>query len=426
MKQILLSFFILAVSALPAGAVSLGKNLPPIHGFFEADYGYKFKHDKTKRDSYNLLEQRLQLKTRYFPKWFLADWNSEVFFRGDFIVDEYYAGKTKFDLREFYTQFSPTSSVDVKIGRQVFTWGTGDYLFINDVFPKDYVSFFIGRDDEYLKAPSDGARISFYNKIANADLVIIPVFKPNTIPKGDRLSFLDTFEGGIAGRNSERQLIEPPTQFNNTQYALRLYRTFGSYEAALYYYRGFYEMPRGYKDEAHHQLFYPRLDVYGGSLRGPVLGGIGNFEAGYYNSRNDPNGDNRLIENSSFKVMAGYEKDLGHDFRVGVQYFFEQILDYEDYKRALIPQDFYWDEYRHVVTLRLTKLLWNQTLHLSFFAFYSPSDEDGYIRPMVSYDVNDHLTATVGANLMWGKSDITEFGQFEQNSNIYFRIRYSF
>ncbi len=427
MKKIFVLFLIGQMLFCPSlWAIIINSKLPAVHGFMETDYGYKFKKDTTKRSSYNLLEQRLQLKTRYYPKWFLSNWNSEVFFRGDWTVDEYFGGKTDFDLREFYTQFSPLNSVDVKIGRQVFTWGTGDYLFINDVFPKDYVSFFAGRDDEYLKSPSDGARISFYNHIANLDMVIIPVFRPNIISKGDRLSFFDSFQGGIAGRNSDRRLVEPPNQFNNTEYALRIYRTFSDYELAFYYFYGFYEMPMGYLNEANRELFYPRLNVYGMSLRGPFLGGIGNIETGYYDSRNDRKGNNRLIENSSFKLLAGYEKDMGNDFRIGIQYLYEETLNYGDYRKALLPQDFRWDEYRHLFTLRLTKLLWSQTLHLGLFTFYSPSDEDTYIRPTVSYDVNDHLTATLGANLIWGKDDITEFGQMERNSNIYFRIRYSF
>jgi len=426
-EEMIKGIFTIIISFLFCGnlsAFTVG-NLP-VHGFWEFDYGGKIKNDKTKHSSYNLLEERLQLKTRYYPEEFLSQWNPEVFFRGDFVVDEYYAGKTDFELREFYTQVSPASFMDVKIGRQVFTWGTGDFIFINDVFPKDYVSFFTGRDDEYLKAPSDGIRVSLYNDIVNTDLVVIPVFKPNTIAKGDRLSFLDTFQGGIAGRNSDRMLIEPPHQFNNTEFALRFYRTFGSYEAAVYFFRGFYKMPRGYKDEANRELYYPPLNVYGASLRGPFMGGIGNIETGFYQSREDKNGDNRLVENSSFKILGGYEKDLGNDLRIGFQYFYEQILDYDNYKAALLPQDFYWDESRHLLTMRITKLLWQQTLTLSLFMFFSPSDMDCYIRPVVSYDVNDNLTATLGANLIWGEDDITEFGQMENNSNIYLRIRYSF
>jgi len=422
------TFLLIMIMALFCSFSSLRADdkLPSVHGFLESDYGYKFKEDTTKHGEYNLLEQRLQLKTRYYPKWFLADWSSEVFFKGDFIADEYFYGREDFDLREFYTQFSPIGSTDVKIGRQILTWGTGDYLFINDVFPKDYVSFFVGRNDEYLKAPSDAVKVSLYNDIANLDIVAIPVFQPNIIPKGDRLSFFDSFQGGIAGSNSERTLVEPSKQFDNTEYALRLHRTFNDYESALYYFRGFYGVPCGYKSEENKQLFYPPLDVYGASLRGPILGGIGNIETGYYDSRNDRNGNDRLIQNSSFKLLTGYERDMGNDFRIGVQYLYEETLNYKNYEEALLSRDIHWDEYRHLLTLRLTKLLLSQTLRLGLFTFYSPSDDDAYLRPTISYDVNDHLNVTLGSNLIWGKYDKTEFGQMKRNSNVYFRVRYSF
>ncbi|MFW6031595.1 MAG: hypothetical protein ACOC9T_03300, partial [Myxococcota bacterium] len=32
--------------------------------------------------------------------------------------------------------------------------GTGDLVFLNDLFPKDWRSFLLGRDLDYLKAPS--------------------------------------------------------------------------------------------------------------------------------------------------------------------------------------------------------------------------------------------------------------------------------
>ena len=421
-------FFIVGFCFFPiyVFAFSIGKDLPAIHGFWETDYGYKIGHDTTKRDDYNLMEQRLQLKARYYPKEFLADWNSEFFFRGDWTVDEYFSGKTDFDLREMYFSFTPNSLMDVKLGRQILTWGTGDYLFINDMFPKDYVSFFAGRDDEYLKQPSDAVRFSFFPRFASIDFVIIPVFKPDTLPKGDRLSFFDPFQRGIAGTNSERELLERPHQASNNEYALRIYRNFGSNEAALYYFRGFDKNPCSYKDELNRQLYYERVDVYGASIRGPFCSGIGNAEIGYVNSREDPNGKNRLIANSMFKALAGYTKDLGNDLKVGFQYYYEQKLDYDNYRDNLLPTDYFWDEYRHLVTNRITKLFKNQTVLVSLFTFYSPSDKDGYFRPLVSYDVTDQLKLTLGADVPWGEDYITEFGQMKRNKNVYVRIRYSF
>lgn len=424
--SLILSILLILTANASAAGTDFIKQLN-LHGFAEFAFGARLRSGSTKHDAYNLLEQRVQLKSNYYPdRGLLADLNAEFNFKADFTVDEYFAGKTDFDLREANLYFSPSSRVDIKAGRQIFTWGTGDYLFINDLFPKDYISFYIGRDDEYLKKPSDGIKASFYSKIANLDLIAIPFFEPSTIFKGDRLSFFDTFREEIAGRESDRQLTEPARQFNNSEIATRLHRYIGSYEAAFYTFRGFYKLPLGYLNEAGRELFYPRLDVYGASLRGPALGGIANAEFGYYNSRQDRNGNNRVIENSKTKLLFGYEKDLGNDLRVNLQYLYEQILNYANYQAALLPGDLRWDEYRHLTTLRVSKLLKNQTVRINFFGFFSPSDRDGYIRPNIDYDLTDDWKLTLGMNLAWGEDDYTEFGQTKRNKNVFLRARYSF
>ncbi len=415
------------IGAFLSMAPRLEAAMPEFHGFAEFAYGLKASDDNTKRDNFNLLEQRVQLKTKYLFEGdgFLAKRNSSLNVKGDFTVDEYFSGKTDFELRELNFSSTPYDWLDLKAGRQILTWGTGDYLFVNDLFPKDYISFFAGRDDEYLKKPSDALKMSFYPSLANIDFVVSK-FAPNTIAEGGRLSFFDSFQGGIAGTNSDRDLSEPSVQPANLEYALRIYRSFGSHELAFYYFRGFDKNPTSYKDEAARQLFYPRLDVYGTSLRGPALGGIGNIEFGYYNSREDSDGNNRLIANSLLKVLTGYEKDLGNDFKVGLQYLYDQTLDYGNYSANLLPTDFIFDEFRHLLTQRITKLYKNQTVTVSLFNFYSPSSKDGYIRPMVSYNLSDQWKATLGANLPWGEDDLTEFGQMKRNKNIFVRFRYSF
>ena len=50
----------------------------------------------------------------------------------------------------------------MRAGRQIITWGLGDLIFINDVFPKDYEAFFSGRPMEYMKKGVDGVKIGYY------------------------------------------------------------------------------------------------------------------------------------------------------------------------------------------------------------------------------------------------------------------------
>ena len=357
----------------------------------------------------------------------VASWHPEFFYKGDLLVDEYEEA-VRYQIREGHVSASPFSWLDMKLGRQILTWGTGDLLFINDVFPKDFVSFFIGRDEEYLKVPSDAAKLSVFSPVASLDLVLIPFFAPDTPLAGDRLSFFDSLLGRLAGQESHRLLTEPSFQPNNTEIAARVSRMMGGYEVAGYAFRGFFKQAMGIKNQDAQELFYPELAVYGASLRGPapVIGGIASGELGYNDSLEDRHGTNRLIENASMKYLAGYERDFPKDLRVGVQYFIEQMLDFDGFKGSFQSGDVPRDEFRQLMTVRITKLFWMQTLEASFFAFYSPTDDDAHLRPRLTWQLSDRWKATVGANSFFGKHDWTEFGQLEDNDNLYVRVRYSF
>jgi hypothetical protein len=91
-----------------------------------------------------------------------------------------------------------------------------------------------------------------------------------------------------------------------------------------------------------------------------------------------------------------------------------------------MPSGLTRDKDRHLFTLRLTKLLMNQNLRCSFFTYFSPSDKDVYMRPNVNYKVSDNLAVEAGANIFFGDYQSTFFGQFENNTNIYTGVRYSF
>jgi hypothetical protein len=173
-------------------------------------------------------------------------------------------------------------------------------------------------------------------------------------------------------------------------------------------------------------LFYPRLNVYGLSLRGPAARGIGNIEIGYYDAAKDKSGRKRHIPNPRLKGLIGYEKDLGDDLRIGLQYLYEEMMHYDRYKGALMAGDPVDEEFRHMVTLRITKLAMGQTMKSTLFVFYSPVEEDLYLRPSFDYDITDRWKLTLGANIIWGDENNSEFGQMRKNSNIYTRLRYSF
>jgi hypothetical protein len=365
----------------------------------------------------SIMENRLQLDLSSYLDW------GDLKFKGDFIGD-LVEEQADFDLREANVFSRPTDYMDLKVGRQILTWGTGDLIFINDLFPKDWQSFFIGRDSEYLKAPSDAAKLSLFGDWANLDIAFTPQFDPDRFISGRRISYWNANLGRTAGQDAIVHTDKPNDWFGDSEIAARIYKNVDNYELALYGYQGYWKSPGG-QNAAMTQATFPDLNVYGASLRGTVAKGIGNLEAGYYESADDQSGEDSLVNNSEMRYLAGYTQEIGRDFTMGLQYYVEHMLDFGAYKRNL-PSGPARDRDRHLTSLRLTKLLINQNLRCSLFAYYCPSDKDVYVRPNVNYKVSDNLAVEAGGNIFFGDYPNTFFGQFHDNTNAYVGLRYSF
>ena len=421
--RILIAVILLFVITFPVMAqekntgelTALADNLD-VHGFYELRAGYRLQNDPYEKDM-SIMEQRLQLElSSHLDR---ADFKVKGDVLGDLVEEQ-----GDFDLREAYMFTRPSDFMDVKVGRQVLTWGTGDMIFINDLFPKDWNSFFIGRDTEYLKAPSDAARVSFFTDLFNIDFVYTPQFDSDRYITGERISYWNSSLSRQAGNDAVIHTDMPDRYFKDDEIALRLYKNIENYEYALYAYQGYWKSPGGL-NPAGTKAIFPDLNVYGASVRGSVGKGIGNMEMGYYDSLEDRSGKDGNINNSEFRFLIGYTQEIAKDLTAGLQYYLESMVDYDQYKKSS-PAGLNRDENRDLITLRLTKLLMNQNLQCSLFTYFSPADRDVYMRPNVNYKITDNLTWEAGANIFFGDRPDTFFGQFDSNTNIYTAVRYNF
>lgn len=397
-----------------------------LEGFADVRLGIRTSKDPDQADAV-LRETRLQMSFQKDKEAAAYRVTADLIYDG--VAENYKVdldeGTGWIDIREASVLLQAASWADIKAGRQILTWGTGDLIFINDLFPKDWNSFFTGRDVEYLKAPSDAVKVSIFGSAANLDIVYTPAFDPDRFIDGRRISYYNSSQGAVVGRSTPVQVSRPDDIFEDDEIALRLYRNLGSWETALYGYEGFWKSPNG-SDQTTGLFIFPRLTVLGASFRGPAAGGIGQAEIGFYNSRDDGDGSDPFIRNSEWRILVGFEKELLPELTGSFQYYLEQMSDHDAYLLALPSGSPAKDENRHVITLRLTRLLMNQNLTLSLFNFYSPSDEDGYLRANSTYKVTDSWQVDGGGNLFYGKKDHTFFGQFRDASNVYAGLRYSF
>ncbi len=391
-----------------------------INGFVELAGGAHTRSNPVLDKDYNLAEARLQLELS--GRWRRFDYRLKADGVADGVEEE-----VRGELREARVSFPVGERLDVRAGRQVLTWGTGDLLFINDLFPKDWQSFLTGRNADYLKAPSDAVRGTWYGDAVTLDVVWTPVFEPDVYPNGDRLSYFNTQRGQQTAASLPAE--DPDELPEDGELATRLSGRIGSTELAGYFYRGFFPQPT--KMRGGGELTHARLNAYGASVRDRIGPGIASAEVGYYDSVDYDSDRAMQVPNDEARLLLGYDWELVANLNVGFQYYVEWLQDYDELKDAYAgstpPDERYRpEEYRDIITNRLTYSIWRDNLVWSLFTYYSPADEDYYARPSVHYRVSDELSYTLGGNLFGGDADHTFYGQFEQDSNLYGRIRYRF
>ncbi|MBI4196029.1 MAG: hypothetical protein HY526_13235 [Betaproteobacteria bacterium] len=306
-----------------------------------------------------------------------------------------------------------------RLGRQVITWGVGDLLFINDTFPRDWVALFTGQPMQYLKLGSDAFKLNVFPGAANLELVIAD-FRPDNTPTSRRFIFADPLPAGLP-----RRVVEPGNGAGELEVSGRLSGYLDNWELAGYFSRTHFRSPAWRVAGTGVVGTFPRLDTVGASVTGPLGKGVLSLEAGYYDSPQDRAGRDPSIENSQFRGLVGYSRQLWEDATLGLQVYGERMRNYAAYRETL-PAGFpAKDHVRKVATVRFTHLFAHQTITFNFFAFLGLSEKDRYLIPSLRYAFSDNLWTEAGANLFGGKRE-GMFGSMQDNRNIYLTVRYAF
>lgn len=393
------------------------QNAWTVMGFSEVYLGSFSKDNRLENrlgNNNSLREIRNEINTyRYFGNHFA---NLRLQFVGDALEDP----TVDIDIRDLSVNFRLNKSMELKVGQQVLTWGTGDKLFINDMFPKDWRSLFAGRDDSYLKAPAAAAKFSVFSSAVNMDLVFVPVFSPDLFINGERFLFED-------GTNSSQPVsldpLYPEKNGKNPQWHLRLSKKINATELDIYAYDGFYTQPMGF-DPALGRYIFPRLSTVGASLREDTRFGLLSAEISYWHSKDSRQLPVQYLPYHQFKSILGLEKELFKNFIATLQWQREEVVDYNELKNqvaANLPQ-----KEHHNLALRLHWLTMSQKLTWSLFSYYSPNDEDGLHNFKVSYRHDDNWLFATGANYFYKQQKTTGWGRFHENSNYFAHVKYSF
>jgi len=83
------------------------------------------------------------------------------------------------------------------------------------------------------------------------------------------------------------------------------------------------------------------------------------------------------------------------------------------------------EEINNMATIMARYDMMRETLHIELFSYVGLTGEDALIRPKITYDFDDSFSILLGANIFTGSRD-GQFGQYQDNSMVYTKIKYNF
>ncbi len=314
---------------------------------------------------------------------------------------------------------------DLRIGRQIIIWGKADGIQVTDMIsPPDYTES-ITRELDEIRMPVDAAKFRWLEDAVDTELIWIPVFKAAVIPSGDNpWAVQRQYPDDVQVISTPTR--KPETSLADSEIALKVSSFFSGFDLAasvFYTWNDYATFHRtiGFDGDAAQVTFNPRherMTVLGleGAMpwadfvfRAEAAGYLGRYYAP--KSVYDP-----PLQKDGYKWLGGIDWNPGNDWNLTAQLAGEGIFNHDH--RLADPA------HQTMATLNISKKLLNQTLTLSNMVYWRIEDAEIFDRIRAEYEITDGLHLLAGADIFHG--DDGQYGAYEDNSQIWVKVKYSF
>jgi hypothetical protein len=326
---------------------------------------------------------------------------------------------------DVYLSGSLNASMDIRIGRQVISWGKSDNLQVVDVFnPSDFREPGVA-DVKELLLPVAMTRLDYYFGNWNVNVIVTHETRfGKAAPCGHDFYALgfqnqqscDFFETSSPEDNQPDGLTEP-------QYGVALNGTFSGWD--LSFHVADYWNSRPYLEQ--NKLAYARTQMFG--LAGNVARGawLWKTELGYFQGLKYLS---TLDSKSSYSALAGTEYSGITDLTLSMEVMYNHLNEYEKDKNILqgsqeliVPVS--EDSFQLGLSARYD--FSHNTNHLSFFMLALGQDfnDGGVQRLSLQHDLMDALSLGIGL-VNYESTDTIPFKAIGNNDRIVLDMVFSF
>lgn len=316
---------------------------------------------------------------------------------------------------------------DFRIGQQQIVWGKTDGLRMLDIInPLDMREFIL---DDFLDSRIGlwSARLNWYADIDGSEhefeFIVIPDARPGEFaPAGSRWAYaLPTAPAGTVLAIQAGD--EPDWRPSDIEAGLAWRSNIAGWDLSLNWFYGWKDSPNMQKSQSPGLLtltpVYQRMNTVGGSfsnafgavvVRGEMAVNIGE---GINKTGTTP----ATSIGRETTVNAAFGLDYTkNNWRISPQ-FFIRYLPGGDTNIAE-------DQTSGFVSLMISTDYLNEKLKPELIGLYDWADGSWMLRPKVSYEFSDQITARFGGDLFGGSKGF--FGQFDKNDRLYTEVEYTF
>ena len=332
---------------------------------------------------------------------------------------------TFLELREAYLDYAGTNW-DLRAGRQIIIWGVSDGIRITDVIsPMDFTEF-LARDYDDIRLPVDALRFRVFSDEAKLELVYVPVFQSFIYPvnPNNPWSIIPSSQEGPNMHLVPAQT--PESTLKNGEIGGKLSFYPSGYDISIYSLYTWNKLPVFEKHisagldtilltPTHHRIKMVGMDVSKpiGSL---VIRGEGAYFAGEYHSTQLNGNSNHLVKKDVIRYLVGLDWYPGSEWTLTGQFSHTCILYYEQILEE--------DNHAILATLGISKKVLRSTLSVSSFGYVDLKNQGLFNRTSIDYALSDHIHMLTGVDLFSG--DKGTFGMYQDNSEIWIKMKYSF
>ncbi len=376
-------------------------------GFADTYYAFQMKGN----NKYNAL------RSRFRGELFSQIGDAYLFTSINAISNNTIKDDSDVNLHELYLEYVG-SSWDIRIGRQIITWGKADGLQITDIIcPGDFTEF-ITRDFDDIRIPVDALKFRYMTDLTNVEIIWQPFFKNAILPGGNSPWAIPL--------SIDRELYNlpklPEKSLKNCEIAGKISFFLSGIDFAF---SGFYtwdDLPivheKRIDGRSQYCPEYHRVSFLGFEINKPINDFVIRSEVAFYHDKymRSLKTKDKTDKKDLLKKMIGLDWYPGNDWTCSAQIANDLILDYQ---HELVD-----DENNTLITLNISKKICRQTLEISNMIYFGINESDFYEKIAIDYALTDEFHVSCGADIFSGEKG--KFGRYEDNSQVWMKGKFNF